>query len=152
MLQFEKNMNLKLAPATEENRGFFIYVHHAAYRPVVEKMFGWDEETQDGHANRAFDGGNMNIVYLEDKKIGVVGLEEHSGFLWLKEVFLLPEYQGKGIGSHIVTAAIDKARKSGKEIRLQTLKANLDAKKLYERHGFNVTEATDIHWKMSLKP
>lgn len=145
-------MNLKIIPITEEDREFFIYVHHTAYRPVVEKMFGWDEKTQNGYANNAFDGGNLSVVWLEDKKIGVVGIEEHPEFLWLKEVFLLPEYQGQGIGSQIVSDSIEKARLVGKEIRLQTLKANLGAKSLYERHGFNVTEATDVHWKMVLKP
>lgn len=144
-------MDLKFTPAIETDRAFFIEVHHTAYRPVIEKMFGWDKPLQDSFANKAFDEGGMNIIWRNNQKIGVVGYEEHEKFLWLKEVFLLPEHQGQGIGSHIIKDAIAKATSSGKELRLQTLKENTGAKKLYERHGLVVTEATDIHWKMSLK-
>lgn len=145
-------MNLKFMPVTETDRAFFIDVHHTAYRPVIEKMFGWDQTLQDSFANKAFDEGGMNIIWSNNQKIGVVGYEEHKEFLWLKEVFLLPEYQGQGVGSQIVKDAITRAAASGKELRLQTLKENTGAKKLYERHGLAVTESTDIHWKMSLKP
>lgn len=152
MQENEKYKNLKLVPATESDREFFIHVHHTAYQPVVEEMFGWDESRQNFYTNKTFDDGGINIIWLEDRKIGVVGIEDRPEYLWLKEVFLLPEYQERGIGSQIVVGTIEKAKSAGKEIRLQTLKANLDAKRLYERHGFTVTEATDIHWKMSLTP
>lgn len=33
-------MNLKYTLATEEDRAFFIYVHHTAYRDTIEEMFG----------------------------------------------------------------------------------------------------------------
>ena len=145
-------MTLKFIPTTEADRKFFIHVHHTAYRDTIEKMFGWDEALQDGFANKAFDEGGMNIIYHEDERIGVVGWEDFPDYLWLKEVFLLPEFQGQGIGKQIVTLSQERAKKAGKKLRLQTLKANLGAKRLYERCGFNVTEATDTHWKMLWEP
>lgn len=135
---------------TEADRAFFIYVHHTAYRDVIERQFGWDDTLQDGFANKAFDEGGMNIIYNNNQKVGVVGWQEYSDYLWLKEVFLLPEFQGMGIGSEIIKTSIAKAQELGKDLRLQTLKENLKAKKLYERFGFVVTDATDTHWKMTL--
>lgn len=145
-------MELKFIPVTEADRQFFIHVHHTAYRQVIEKMFGWDEALQDGFANKAFDEGGMNIVWRDGEKIGVVGWRDYPDYIWLNEVFLLPEYQGQGVGSQIVNLSKDKARTAGKELRLQTLMANLGAKSLYERLGFTVTGTTDIHWQMTWTP
>ena len=39
-------MKLKYILAAEEDRAFFIHVHHTAYRDVIEDMFGWDEKRQ----------------------------------------------------------------------------------------------------------
>ena len=142
-------MNLKYLPAIEQDRAFFIHVHHTAYRDTIEEMFGWDEERQDELANLPFDEGGINIVWNRDNRIGVVGWEEREDHLWLKELFLLPEYQGQGIGSQIVKDTITKSRSLAKDVRLRTLKANTRAKELYERHGFVVTEASDIHWNES---
>lgn len=144
-------MDLKFVPVADADRAFFIHVHHTAYRPVIEKMFGWDEALQDDFANKAFDGSGMNIIWLDGQKVGVVGYESYEDFLWLKEVFLLPEYQGRGIGTWIVKDAIAKAKLKGKELRLQTLKENTGAKRLYERHGFSVTHSNDTHWEMALQ-
>ncbi len=141
-------MNLNFVPMTEADRAFFIDVHHTAYRDVIERQFGWDGSLQYQFANKAFDEGGMNIVYHNNNKVGVVGCQEYPDYLWVKEVFLLPKFQGMGIGSEIIKTSITKAEKLGKDLRLQTLKENLKAKKLYERFGFVVTDATETHWKM----
>lgn len=143
-------MSISYIEATESEREFFIHVHHTSYRDTIEAMFGWDERLQDQHANRAFDEGGMNIIWNNNKRVGVIGWEDRDDHVWLKELFLLPEYQGQGIGSKIIKDTITKARSLAKDVRLRTLKANMRAKELYERHGFVVTEATDIHWNMIL--
>jgi ribosomal protein S18 acetylase RimI-like enzyme len=68
------------------------------------------------------------------------------------EVFILPIYQNQGIGSQIVIISIARARHNGQALRLQTLKANLGAKRLYERHGLRVTGVTEIHWHIEIDP
>ena len=144
-------MKLKYILTEEKDRAFFIHVHHTAYRDTIEEMFGWDEKRQDELANRPFDEGGIHIIWNGDVRIGVIGWEERDDHLWLKELFLLPEYQRQGIGSQIIKDTITKARLLAKDVRLRTLKANVRAKELYERHGFEVTEATDIHWNMIRK-
>ena len=143
-------MSLNFIPAVATDLDFFIHVHHTAYRPVIESMFCWDEQRQDDYAKAAFANGGLTIVWHNHKRVGVFGLDENQDHLWLKEVFLLPIYQNKGIGTQIVTNAITRAHQLGKSLRLQTLKANLGAKRLYERHGLRVTAVTEIHWQMAI--
>ena len=144
-------MEINFAPTTEADRKFFINVHHTAYKDVITQMFGWDEKLQDQFANKAFDEGGMHIVYNDEEKIGVVGWDVFPEYLWLKEIFISPEYQGKGIGTKILQASQLKAQKLGKPLKLQTLKQNLGAKKLYQRFGFRVESETETHTKMILE-
>ena len=144
-------MDAKIIPADEGERDFFAHVHNTAYREVIEQMFGWDAERQKSNAYRAFDEGYINLILLDNEKAGVIGWEERDDYFWLKEFFLLPEYQNQGFGSKILEDYIDVAKARKMDIRLRTLKANMEAKKLYERYGFEVMEATDIHWKMIYK-
>lgn len=145
-------MNLAFVPAVEADRTFFVHVHHTAYRNAIESMFGWDQVLQDGFANDAFDKGGTHIIYLEGIRIGVVGWQQFPDYLWLKEIFLLPEYQRKGIGQKIVMLSKEKAKALNKPLRLRTLKTNPGAKRLYERCGLVVTEATDILWNLEWMP
>lgn len=142
-------MKLTYTPTREDDRTFFIQTHHAAYRDVVGKMFGWDEQLQDKLADKAFDEGNLYVIHHNNKAVGIAGWEEKEDHLWVKEVFLQPQYQGQGIGSQVVRDMLTKGRAKAKGVRLQALKENHGAKKLYERLGFTVDEATDTHWKMS---
>jgi len=143
-------MPLEFIPMVEADRTFFIEVHHQAYRETIENMFGWDEAFQDIMASKSFDEGGHHSILKENQKIGVIGWELRPDYFWLKNLFILPDYQNQGFGTLILETCIQKAKASVKELRLQTLKANLRAKALYERHGFKVSEATDTHWKMYL--
>lgn len=142
-------MNLRFVLAEEKERDFFIGVRIAAYRATIEQMFGWDDRLQNRLAGETFDQGGIHVVWRAGERVGVAGWERRSDCLWLKEVFVLPKYQRQGIGVAIVEHAKNVARPLGLDVRLRTLKANLGAKALYERNGFVVAEATDLHWHMA---
>lgn len=148
-------MNLHITPVTPEDREFFLHAYHISKCEMTKTMFGWDQAAQDDFANdalEAFGEIGMNIVWHDHKKAGGFRCCEYPDHLWLDEVFILPEYQGLGMGTQLVELSKDMARTAGKELRLKTLLANLNAKKLYERLGFKVTEATATHWKMTWTP
>ena len=53
-----------------------------------------------------------------------------------------PERQGEGIGGRLLEAAIERARSQGRpRIVLRVLSTNPAARRLYERHGFEVEGA-----------
>lgn len=141
-------MSIELIPAVEADRAFFRATHHAAYRDVIEAMFGWDEAKQDAYADSDFDQRNPHIILYNDDRAGVIGWQDKPDHLWFGPLFILPDYQGQGIGSKLVNDFIKRAQSHGKPLRLQTLRRNDGAKRLYEKLGFQVTETTDSHWQM----
>ena len=132
--------------AEEPDRIFFRQVHHGSYRAVIEAIFGWDEALQDRFADSDFDNRNIHILYKGAEPCGVLGWMESETAVELGPLYLLDQYQGSGIGSHVVRDFISRYR--GKLLHLKTLASNHRAKVLYERLGFIVTEANDKYWHM----
>lgn len=145
-------MTLEFVPATENDRGFYRHVHHLAYRPDIEKMFGWDEALQDKFADKDFDTRNPTLVYFNKNKVGVIGWLERENDIWFGPVFILPEFQGQGIGTLILKHFMTEAEHRKIPLSLQTLAVNERAKKWYETLGFHTIEKSAIHWQMQYKP
>ena len=145
-------MDVQLVPATEADRAFCKKAHHIAYRDVISSMFAWDEKQQDAYADKDFDECALNIIQYEGHSVGVIGWKEESDQLWFGPIFLLPEYQGKGIGSFLIKQCIDKACALKLPLRLQTLRLNTEAKRLYKKLGFRVLSFCDVYWQMEYAP
>lgn len=78
--------------------------------------------------------------------IGVNGLLEKTAYL--KMAALLPEYQGKGIGSLAIQQIVEGLKSKGyASVVLYTNQSNLRAQKCYAKCGFEV--AGKLHEEMS---
>jgi ribosomal protein S18 acetylase RimI-like enzyme len=65
---------------------------------------------------------------------------EAPGSLYIAGIALLPEHRGQGIGTMLLAAARQKARRTGAgELSLLCFESNAGARRLYEREGFRVT-------------
>ena len=58
---------------------------------------------------------------------------------WIEQLYVLPDFQGIGIGSMLLGCAQEEMD----EIRLWTFQRNIGARAFYERHGFSAEEETD---------
>lgn len=58
---------------------------------------------------------------------------------WLNYLYVLPEHQGRGIG----TQFLDQAKGENTELRLWAFQKNQRGRQFYERQGFIVEELTD---------
>ncbi|MEY4669569.1 MAG: hypothetical protein RL518_2268 [Pseudomonadota bacterium] len=127
---------------------FCRHVHHSAYRDVVIRQFGsWDESVQDGFFREGLNRAPHKIVELDGIPIGVVSTEIKPDCLYLSEIQLLPEYQGRGIGSLILKEQMELAKSLNLPLRLVVLRENR-AQELYRRLGFVTTGTTETHVKM----
>jgi GNAT superfamily N-acetyltransferase len=78
---------------------------------------------------------NRTIVIEKDGEI--------AGFCactpgWVNYLYVLPRYQGSGLGSRL----LDAAKSDTAALQLWTFQENLKARKFYERHGFRAVEET----------
>lgn len=120
-----------------------------AYRELVERQFGpWDEKFQSELFSTRWNPAISKIISVDGVAVGLVAVEERSAELWLDEIHLAGDWRGKGLGSAIVRDLKDQARAVQKPLRLQVLKKNYRAQKLYRQLGFSVVRETDTHFLM----
>jgi len=58
---------------------------------------------------------------------------------WVNYLYVLPKYQGSGIGSRL----LNEAKSENAALQLWTFQENQKARNFYERHGFKLVEETD---------
>lgn len=120
-------------------------------RPYVEQMWGsWDDESQEAFFRRNFVPANVRVIVAADRDVGLLHVEREPDALFLANVQILPEFQNRGLGSAVVRRVMDDAQAAGVPVRLQVLKSNRAARRLYERLGFEVTDEGGMHDQMRL--
>lgn len=117
-------------------------------RPHVERAFGvWDEAAQRTRFDETTDPAAHEIVALDGRPVGCQWVREHPDALELVRLYLLPEVQGKGIGTGLVRRLCERAARSGRVVRLRVFRVN-PARDLYLRLGFGVVGETETHLLM----
>jgi ribosomal protein S18 acetylase RimI-like enzyme len=86
------------------------------------------------------------VAYLFSKPKG-------TATLFIGNIAVVPEYQGKGLGSKLLSQITTQANQEDKTLELQVLQNNKSAIRLYEKFGFEKTgETSDGYNTMSRKP
>jgi ribosomal protein S18 acetylase RimI-like enzyme len=116
-------------------------------KEYVEAIWGWDERFQREHFSNSFNSTTSQIIVVDGRDVGELAVEERSNELFLSGIYILPEYQNRGLGTTILRSLLARARTSGRSVTLQVLKVN-PARRLYERLGFVVVGSTETHFLM----
>ncbi len=138
-----------LRPATEDDCNFLYQLHRVAIRETVEATWGWDEAFQREHFQNRWTPANRQIVVVDNTDVGVLVLKESDSEVFLSLIEILPDYQGWGIGTTLLTNVIASARQRELPVTLHVLKANLKAQRLYERLGFEIAQERDERYVMT---
>ena len=146
---------LVLRPATPADSEFCFQLHKATMRGYITAIWGWDEQRQRAYHDRSFNPGRWQIITADGADIGMLDIEHHATGIYLGRIEIHPSHQGHGIGTRLITALIDEARRNDQDFTLDVLAVNPRAQALYERLG--LTEVArhgdgNIRIRMGVKP
>ena len=131
--------NITLRKATAADEDFLCGVLDRTIRVYSERTFGrWSGAEARARVSRNTAAGKSSVIQLDGQPIGIMTVDRAADHLQLEQLFILPEYQRRGIGSGLLENLLAEARGSGLPVRLRVLRVN-PAKNLYERFGFRVT-------------
>lgn len=92
-----------------------------ALGPYVEAMFGaWKEEEQRERFFATTAPENHQVVELDGRPIGCLLVARSAEEIRLQREFLLPEFQGRGIGSQLVGELQREAREAKLPLRCES--------------------------------
>jgi len=147
------NDTIELRPATEQDSAFAYNLKKAVLGPYIAKTFGsWDDDAQRALHGRQFRPAETQIIMRSGEAIGLLAVDRHLDKLRLRQLFVLPEAQNRGIGTRVARGIVHEARAKCLPVVLQVLKTNPRAKSFYERLGFVVTGETGTHHQMAHSP
>jgi ribosomal protein S18 acetylase RimI-like enzyme len=128
----------RLRPLRDDEREWAYALHRAALGEYVEATWGWDDALQRRLFDAALERTPRDVVEVAGEAVGVVAVEERPDELYLGMLELLPQWQGRGIGTSILARLCERAAASGRALCLDVLPVNLRAIAFYERCGLRV--------------
>lgn len=112
---------------------------------------GWDDAQIDAAIETHLDLASSQIICQHERPIGVLTLKHGPVADWLVRIVLVPETQGRGIGSFLIRQLQKHAMKTRRPIRLTVYKCN-PAQRLYRRFGFEIVSESEVEFEMMWKP
>jgi GNAT superfamily N-acetyltransferase len=142
---------MELRPAREEEiepltRLFVRARNEMAYLPPVP------DEALEPIASRIREHEEVWLAEEEGRLLGFLGIEASTnlgGAAVLEKLYVEPEEQGRGIGAVLLEKAKE-LRPDG--LYLWVFQKNEGARRLYERHGFQLVKVTDGAENMEREP
>jgi ribosomal protein S18 acetylase RimI-like enzyme len=141
-----------LRAASNDDRDFAFELNRVTMREYVEATWGWDDAEQEALFDEHFDPADCEIVRVGQTDIGLLAVQEHDDELHLAGIYLLPEWQSRGIGSSIVRSVLARGAASAKPVLLRVLHSNPRAEALYERLGFTRFRTIETHAYLRADP
>ena len=130
---------ISLRPAMPADSEFCFELHKAAMGDYITAIWGWDEQAVRDYHTRGFDPDRWQIITADGADIGMLDVEYRASEIYLSRIEIHPGHQGRGIGTHFITALLSEADQQGKDLILDVLALNHRAYALYQRLGLQET-------------
>ncbi len=143
-------MRFTLRPATADDAEFLFALHAATMRDAVNATWGWDEAWQRDYFHAQFLPERIQMIEVSGETVGMLERVDQADECFIANVKILPAFQGSGLGTAVLRSVLASAARRQVPVRLQVLRANPDAQRLYQRLGFAVIDQTDTHVMMLL--
>jgi len=123
-------------PAAPADAEFVFRLTEACMRHYAEETWGqWNEEI----TRASFLPATHHIIQVDGRDIGCIALEQAADHLVLQKLYILPDWQNRGIGARIMRDIMAEA--GARPLRVAVLVVN-PARGFYQRLGFVVTRST----------
>ena len=107
----------------------------------------WVDEEQEAQFASLWRPDDTRIIALNGGDIGWVEFRQAGDEIFLKQLYISPAHQRRGVGSHVIQWLLEERYRTAKSMALFVLKNNA-ASRFYERHGFEVVRETHTTWVM----
>jgi GNAT superfamily N-acetyltransferase len=148
---------ITLRPATGLDEGLFRQIYAESRRTELDQVV-WPEgareaflraqfTAQAAHYEQNYPGAEFFVIEYEGRPAGRFYVWRPEAEIRIMEIGLLPEFQGQGIGTALLSQLIEEGRAVGKRVTIHVEKFN-PARRLYARLGFREVQDLGIYLKL----
>lgn len=148
-----RNRKLSFKRASYDEADFVksLHIRNAAMRVHLERRWVWSGKYQEQLHRKRYFKTDQRFIISEGREIGTIAVTDEKTSLYISDFYILPIFQGCGIGSAIIERLIAISEMYRKSLQLHVLSWN-PAKKLYLRYGFEEIREDDINITMAYHP
>jgi GNAT superfamily N-acetyltransferase len=141
--------------ATDADYDALWRLHVDTMQAYVAATYGWVDAVQESMFREDWPRRPGRRVLVDRRTTRVVAVwlvERRTDELFLVFVEVASSHQRRGLGTAIVRRVLVEAAESRLPASLAVMKANPDARRLYERLGFSLDRQTPTHHFMRVAP
>lgn len=139
-------MEIDYRAVKEEDFDWLLSLRRATMNPHLRASgFKPLDETHREAVREDYD--SARIMTASSADVGMVKLVTAGNPWHLRQIQVLPEFQGHGIGHFVLSQILERAQVEESSIVLNVLRVN-PAISLYERLGFQIVETNAVAYKM----
>lgn len=145
-----ENFDIQTLPACDDDRDWLEQLRREVYEDLFEATFGgWDEARHLRQFERCWERGDIFIIQVEGRAVGMLQLFERPDAFEIGELQIQPQDQGVGLGTAVLKSVLTRARTQSKAVKLSVGLKNDGAYQLYLRLGFQLVATTETHHQLS---
>jgi ribosomal protein S18 acetylase RimI-like enzyme len=134
---------LEYSSPTPEQYNLFLQLMRDDGQEYMERAMSRMNMTWEEFSQIFLTRGEVVSIYQDSNLSGFYWIEERGDALHLHGLFLMPAFQGRGIGTSVLNMLEKKFSGKVGKIELGVYQENPKAIRLYKRFGYQVTKTLD---------
>lgn len=148
-----KLLEIKLIQATAGDVMVLHDIQTKAFKPLLEKYLDYETNPANEPINRLFEKIQFSSFFkivLDHQVVGGIRVVRKNDSYWISPIFILPEFQGKGIAQQAI-CQVEELFTRFNTWELQTILQEKGNCYLYEKMGYKRTDfVREVNDKMTL--
>jgi GNAT superfamily N-acetyltransferase len=141
----------ELRPAAAADVETIAELRAIVMRPDLERLGRYDEHRVRQRLRDSFSPRHTSVIMAGGDLAGCVTVRPAEAGQWLEHFYLAPHHQGRGLGSAVLRTVLARTDAQRVTVGLNVLQGSA-ARRLYERHGFVVTDQDPVDVFMTRPP
>ena len=138
---------MEIVRLTEDYLGEFQTLYTEFFMELREKQ-GWKPDREEAYRKEAegyFRRGDLIFLALEGAKAaGFIRVSSREGCFWVEEIYVRPEFRGRGLGEALVKRAEEGVKKHHDALYLFVLPQDKDAIGFWKKLGYGTINTIEL--------
>jgi ribosomal protein S18 acetylase RimI-like enzyme len=128
---------ISLRPARSDDYDFAVDLYLDSTKRLLTDLGRWNRGRVVARFRRGFKAEQAQVICLKGADIGWLQISEPDDRLHLHQLHIAARFRNRGIGTRLIRALLDRARRAGRPVGLNVIRGNR-ALSLYRQLGFRV--------------
>ncbi len=137
---------MRVVRAGERDFNEFLELYYEFYAELRGKQ-GWKPRSIDEYAEEVREYLRRDAVFIardEGRPVGFVRVSERDGSYWVEEIYVRPEYRGKGVGRALVKVAEEYVAKHDLAVYVMVLPQDTQAVTFWVKAGYSTLNTIEL--------